>query len=49
MKALLSVYDKTGVVEFARSLQGMGMNLVSTGGTHQALSEAGLPVKQVSE
>ncbi|MQF48862.1 bifunctional phosphoribosylaminoimidazolecarboxamide formyltransferase/IMP cyclohydrolase [SAR202 cluster bacterium AC-647-N09_OGT_505m] len=49
MKALLSVYDKTGVVEFARSLQGMGMNLVSTGGTHQALSEAGLPVQQVSD
>jgi len=49
MKALLSVYDKTGVVDFARSLQKTGMDLVSTGGTHKALSDAGLPVQQVSE
>jgi phosphoribosylaminoimidazolecarboxamide formyltransferase/IMP cyclohydrolase len=49
MKALLSVYDKTGVVAFARSLQKTGMDLVSTGGTHKALSDAGLPVQQVSE
>ena len=49
MKALLSVYDKTGVVDFARNLQKIGMELVSTGGTHQALSDADLPVQQVSE
>ena len=49
MKALISVYDKTGVVEFARDLQKIGIELVSTGGTHKALSEAGLPVRQVSE
>ena len=49
MKALISVYDKTGVVEFARGLRGLGIDLVSTGGTHQALTEAGLPVQQVSE
>ncbi|MDA0987680.1 MAG: bifunctional phosphoribosylaminoimidazolecarboxamide formyltransferase/IMP cyclohydrolase [Chloroflexi bacterium] len=49
MKALISVYDKTGVVEFARDLQKTGIELVSTGGTHKTLSEAGLPVRQVSE
>ena len=49
MKALISVYDKTGVVDFARNLQNIGIELVSTGGTHQALSGAGLPVQQVSE
>ncbi|MBM3942657.1 MAG: bifunctional phosphoribosylaminoimidazolecarboxamide formyltransferase/IMP cyclohydrolase [SAR202 cluster bacterium] len=50
MKALLSVYDKTGVVEFAKKLNGLGMELISTGGTHRTLSQEGnLPVKQVSE
>ena len=49
MKALLSVYDKTGVVDFARSLREMGMDLVSTGGTHQTLREADLLVQQVSD
>ena len=49
MKALISVYDKTGVVDFARNLQNIGIELVSTGGTHQTLSDAGLPVQQVSE
>ena len=49
MKALISVYDKTGVIEFAKSLQKVGMDLVSTGGTYQALSDAGLKVQQVSE
>ena len=49
MKALLSVYDKTGIVEFARGLGELGMELVSTGGTHRALTEAGLSVRQVSE
>ena len=49
MKALISVYDKTGVIEFARSLQKVGMDLVSTGGTYQALKYAGLKVQQVSD
>ncbi|MBI4199435.1 MAG: bifunctional phosphoribosylaminoimidazolecarboxamide formyltransferase/IMP cyclohydrolase [Chloroflexi bacterium] len=49
MKALLSVYDKAGLVDFARALHGLGYGLVSTGGTHKALAEAGLPVQQVSD
>ncbi|NRQ16232.1 bifunctional phosphoribosylaminoimidazolecarboxamide formyltransferase/IMP cyclohydrolase [Ensifer sesbaniae] len=47
--ALLSVSDKTGVVDLARSLHEKGIRLVSTGGTHKTLSEAGLPVSDVSE
>ena len=50
MRALISVYDKTGIVEFARNLSVAGYDLISTGGTHQALSnEGGLAVRQVSE
>jgi phosphoribosylaminoimidazolecarboxamide formyltransferase/IMP cyclohydrolase len=49
VKALISVYDKTGIVELARRLQALGAELVSTGGTARALQEAGLPVRQVSE
>ena len=49
MKAILSVYDKTGLVEFAKVIQGLGYELVSTGGTHRDLSQAGLKVQQVSE
>ena len=49
MKALISVYDKTGVVDFATALQALGFDLVSTGGTYRSLAEAGLPVTQVSE
>ena len=48
-RVLLSVTDKTGVVEFARVLQGLGAELVSTGGTARALREAGLPVQDISE
>src|SRR5580698_1358668 len=48
-RALLSVTDKTGLVEFARSLSGFGVDLVSTGGTAKALREAGLPVRDVSD
>lgn len=47
--ALLSVSDKTGVVDLARALAEMGVALLSTGGTHKAIAEAGLPVKDVSE
>jgi len=48
-RALLSVSDKTGLVDFARALVGHGVELVSTGGTYRALSEAGLPVREVAE
>jgi phosphoribosylaminoimidazolecarboxamide formyltransferase/IMP cyclohydrolase len=49
MRAVLSVSDKSGLVEFARGLAGRGFELVSTGGTAGALSAAGLPVVNVSE
>ncbi len=48
-RALLSVTDKTGLVEFARVLAGFGAELVSTGGTAKVLREAGLAVKDISE
>src|SRR5262245_16648966 len=48
-RALLSVSDKTGLVEFARTLAGFGVELVSTGGTRKALVEAGLRVLDVAE
>src|ERR1051325_550485 len=48
-RALLSVSDKTGLVEFARALAGHGIELVSTGGTAKALADAGLQVRDVSE
>ncbi len=48
-RALLSVTDKTGVADFARGLAELGVELISTGGTHRILKEAGLAVKEVSE
>lgn len=48
-RALLSVSDKTGIVEFAKQLEQLGIELLSTGGTAKLLSEAGLAVKEVSE
>jgi len=48
-RALISVSDKSGVVEFARALAGYGIELVSTGGTRKALGDAGLKVLDVSE
>ena len=48
-RALLSVTDKTGLVEFAQALVGHGVELISTGGTARALREAGLAVKDISE
>ena len=48
-RALLSVYDKTGIVDFARFLIDTGHSLLSTGGTFKTLSEAGVPVTEVSE
>lgn len=49
MRALISVSDKSGVVEFANSLASLGFELVSTGGTEKMLKEAGLTVKNISE
>jgi phosphoribosylaminoimidazolecarboxamide formyltransferase/IMP cyclohydrolase len=49
VKALLSVYDKTGIEDLGRTLQEAGVELISTGGTFRALSEAGLKVRQVSD
>jgi len=46
---LLSVTDKTGLVEFAQALAGFGVELISTGGTARALRAAGLAVKDISE
>ena len=48
-RALLSVSDKTGLIEFARALSARGVALVSTGGTAKAIADAGLAVKDVSE
>ena len=49
MKALISVSDKTGVVEFARELVALGWEILSTSGTVKLLREAGLPVTSVSD
>lgn len=48
-RALLSVFDKTGVAEFAAGLVELGWELVSSGGTYRALTDAGLPVLEVAE
>ena len=48
-RALLSVSDKTGIVEFARGLVDLGIEIVSTGGTASTLSEAGLPVRSITD
>jgi phosphoribosylaminoimidazolecarboxamide formyltransferase/IMP cyclohydrolase len=48
-RALLSVYDKSGVIELASGLHGLGWSLVSSGGTARALADAGLPVIDVAE
>jgi phosphoribosylaminoimidazolecarboxamide formyltransferase/IMP cyclohydrolase len=47
-RALLSVSDKTGLIDLARVLAGFGAELISTGGTRQALAEAGLEVRDIS-
>src|SRR4051794_16068525 len=48
-RALLSVSDKTGLVELARALAGHGVELISTGGTRKALADAGLAVRDIAE
>lgn len=48
-RALLSVTDKTGLVDFALGLHELGVELISTGGTHRALREAGIPAREVAD
>src|SRR5947209_13441667 len=48
-RALRSVADKTGLIDFARALADHGIELISTGGTAKALAKAGLKVRDVSE
>jgi len=49
MNALISVSDKTGILEFAQALNALGIKLLSTGGTAKLLADAGLPVTEVAE
>ncbi len=49
MNALISVSDKTGIVKLAQALHGLGVGLISTGGTAKLLSQAGLPVREVAD
>src|ERR671935_2733768 len=49
MRAILSVYDKAGVVDFARGLEALGFELFSTGGTEGLMREAGINVRGVQE
>ncbi|MBA4194456.1 MAG: bifunctional phosphoribosylaminoimidazolecarboxamide formyltransferase/inosine monophosphate cyclohydrolase, partial [Comamonadaceae bacterium] len=49
MRALISVSDKTGIVELAQALHRLGVTLISTGGTAKLLAEQGLPVTEVAE
>lgn len=49
LRALISVSDKTGIVEFAKSLNDLGIELLSTGGTYKLLKENNIPVVEVSE
>jgi len=48
-RALISVTDKSGVIEFARELAGLGVEILSTGGTAKALNEGGIKVVEVAE
>lgn len=48
-RALLSVSDKTGLIEFAKALASAGVELVSTGGTARAIAEAGIAVRDVAD
>lgn len=47
--ALISVSDKTGILEFAQALHALGIKLLSTGGTAKLLADAGLPVTEVAD
>ena len=49
MRALISVSDKEGVVEFAKGLEQLGFEILSTGGTHKLLLQNGVKAAEVSE
>ena len=49
LTALLSVSDKTGIVELAKELNALGVKLLSTGGTAKLLADSGLPVTEVAD
>jgi phosphoribosylaminoimidazolecarboxamide formyltransferase / IMP cyclohydrolase len=49
MRALISVSDKTGVLELARELHALGVDLISTGGTAKLLADSGLPVTEIAQ
>jgi len=49
MRALLSVYDKTGLIDLAEGLRKLGWELISSGGTSAALDDAGIPYTKVAE
>ncbi|MBM4388559.1 MAG: bifunctional phosphoribosylaminoimidazolecarboxamide formyltransferase/IMP cyclohydrolase, partial [Deltaproteobacteria bacterium] len=49
MRAILSVSDKSGLVDFARGLAELGIEIFSTGGTKKALAQAGVPVHGISD
>src|SRR5438093_13175663 len=48
-RTLVSVSDKSGLLDFARGLTELGVELISTGGTRKALSDAGLPVRDIAD
>ncbi len=48
-RALISVSDKTGVVDLARDLTSLGVSILSTGGTYRALRDAGVDAQEISE
>ena len=48
-RVLISVFDKTGIVEFAKSLDSMGWEIISTGGTSKKLKEEGIKVQDISD
>ena len=48
-RALISVFDKTGLLDFAKKLNDLGVEIISTGGTAKVIGEAGYPVTEVSE
>ena len=49
MRALISVSDKTGIVEFAKELVSLGIEIISTGGTYSKLKNEGIPAIEISE
>jgi len=48
-RALISVSDKTGIIDLARNLEKMGVEIISTGGTHRSIEQAGIQVRKVEE